>query len=360
LIAKEQFIADIGVGIKTQQLGIFDFRAFLNIAMLLIESERARMLRQTTQEKWSLGGMVKKFYAHSLEGQLPDKWQPLEDHLKNVAEMARDFAKPFGGEHWAYLAGLWHDLGKYADAFQAKLYVENGFESHIETRPGKVVHSEAGGHLATVKGWKGADRILSWLIMGHHAGLTDYFTDEIGAKALEPKMRNSIHSEQILKNVPEMIANQTMPNQVIPPGADPAFFIRMLFSCVVDADFLDTETFMNKAKAGLRNREYPPMQFLLESFDEFMMRLCSKAKPSPVNETRAEILKQCRQAAESKPDVFSLTVPTGGGKTLSSLAFALRHAVKYKKTASFMLSPTPALSSKPQMFFGRFPVLKMW
>ena len=299
--------------------------------------------------------MDKEYYAHSLEGKPPDKWQPLEDHLKNVAEMARDFAKPFDGEQWAYLAGLWHDLGKYADAFQTKLYVENGFESHIETRPGKVVHSEAGGHLATVKGWNGADRILSWLIMGHHTGLTDYFTDKIGAKALEPKMRNSIHSEQIFKNVPEMIANQAMPNQAIPPGADPAFFIRMLFSCVVDADFLDTETFMNKAKAGLRNQEYPPMQFLLESFDEFMMRLCSKAKPSPVNTIRAEILKQCRQAAESKPDVFSLTVPTGGGKTLSSLAFALRHAVKHEKNRIIYVIPYTSIIEQTANVFRQIP-----
>jgi len=299
--------------------------------------------------------MTKKYYAHSLEGRPPEEWQPLDEHLNNVAEMARDFAKPFGGEHWAYLAGLWHDLGKYADEFQAKLYIENGFESHIENRPGKVVHSEAGGHLATVKGWKGADRILSWLIMGHHAGLTDYSTDEIGAKALEPKMRNVRRSEQIFKNVPEIIANQEMPNQAIPPGADPAFFIRMLFSCVVDADFLDTETFMNKAKAGLRNREYPPMQFLLESFNEFMMRLCSKAKPSPVNKTRGEILKQCRQAAESKPDVFSLTVPTGGGKTLSSLAFALRHAVKYEKNRIIYVIPYTSIIEQTADVFRQIP-----
>ena len=69
--------------------------------------------------------------------------QPLEKHLKNVAKLAADFARPFGGEKWAYLAGLWHDLGKYSDAFQAKLYDANDIERHIETRPGMVVHSEA-------------------------------------------------------------------------------------------------------------------------------------------------------------------------------------------------------------------------
>jgi CRISPR-associated endonuclease/helicase Cas3 len=114
----------------------------------------------------------------------------------------------FGAGDWGYLAGLWHDVGKYSDAFQAKLMVENGFEAHLETKPGRVIHSQAGGHLAQLKRWKGIDRILSWLIMGHHTGLADFFTDRTGAKALEPKMRNPKDSAEILKNVPEKIKNQ--------------------------------------------------------------------------------------------------------------------------------------------------------
>jgi len=65
--------------------------------------------------------MALKYYAHSLEGKPPDEWQPLEEHLKNVAEMAAEFAYPFGGDQLAYLAGLWHGIGKYAKDFQAKL-----------------------------------------------------------------------------------------------------------------------------------------------------------------------------------------------------------------------------------------------
>ncbi len=74
------------------------------------------------------------FYAHSLPNEPPDKWQPLEEHLKNVAELAADFARPFGGEKWAYLAGLWHDLGKYSNAFQAKLYEANEMKCRIWTK----------------------------------------------------------------------------------------------------------------------------------------------------------------------------------------------------------------------------------
>jgi CRISPR-associated endonuclease/helicase Cas3 len=99
-------------------------------------------------------------YAHTKAGCLPDQWQPLEEHLRNVADLASEFAKPFGGEEWARLAGLWHDLGKYSDAFQKKLFDANGIETHLETLPGKVIHSEAGGHNAQLMGWCGIDRVL--------------------------------------------------------------------------------------------------------------------------------------------------------------------------------------------------------
>ncbi len=270
------------------------------------------------------------YFAHSLKNQPPGKWQPLEEHLKNVAEMAAEFARPFGGDEWARLAGLWHDLGKYSHDFQAKIYAENGFESHLETRPGKVIHSEAGGHLASLKGWKGFDRVFSWLIMGHHAGLTDFESDEIGARALKPKMYDPSKSETILKNVPSAIADQQKPHQKFPAGADPAFFIRMLFSCVVDADFLDTEAFMNRGISELRNQDYPEFIDLLKYFDVYMDQLCARAELSEINQIRADVLSQCRTAAELEPAVYSLCVPTGGGKTLASLAFALRHAVKHK------------------------------
>lgn len=81
------------------------------------------------------------YYAHSLQDQPPEKWQPLEEHLQSVADLAAKFAKPFGGEEWARVAGLWHDLGKYSAAFQKMLYDANGVESLLETKPGKVIHS---------------------------------------------------------------------------------------------------------------------------------------------------------------------------------------------------------------------------
>lgn len=281
------------------------------------------------------------YYAHSLKGQPPEKWQPLEDHLRNVAKLAAEFATPFGGEEWAYLAGLWHDVGKYSDAFRDMLYDVNGIESHLETKPGKVVHSAAGGHLAQSRGWKGIDRVLCWLIMGHHAGLADYASADSGAKALEPKMRSPEESASVLETVPDKIKDQPQPSPPEPllKHADRSFFIRMLFSCVVDADFLDTEAFMDRSRSRSRQFEYPDLRELLSSFDTHMESMCADAESTEVNRIRAEVLAQCRVAAESEPTVFSLTVPTGGGKTLASMAFALRHAVKHGKRRIIYVIP---------------------
>ncbi|VGO22961.1 CRISPR-associated endonuclease Cas3'' [Pontiella sulfatireligans] len=295
------------------------------------------------------------YYAHSKEGAPPADWQPLEEHLESVAKLAAEFAEPFGGEEWARLAGLWHDLGKYSNEFQKMLYEANGIECHLETKPGKPIHSQAGGHLAQQKMTRGMDRVFCWLIMGHHAGLADYGSDQTGARALEPKMRTPDESDVIIKKVPEGIKNQSEPEPPKPlqNGADVSFFIRMLFSCVVDADFLDTEAFMDKGREKLRNEEYPKLDELLAAFDKHMDGMCKDAKPTKVNQIRAEVLDQCRVAAEKEPDVFSLTVPTGGGKTLSSLAFALRHAVNHgKRRIIYVIPYTSIIEQTAGVFRG--------
>lgn len=291
-----------------------------------------------------------KYYAHSKEGATPEGWQLLEDHLENAANLAAEFAEPFGGEEWAYLAGLWHDLGKYSEEFQRKLHGEKL----------RVVHSEAGGHLAQQKMSHGLERIFCWLIMGHHAGLTDYGSSKSGAKALEPKMRNPERSNTILENVPEKLKNQSVPGfpQPLQDGADISFFLRMIFSCVVDADFLDTEAFMDEGRKKIRDENYPTLEELLIAFDAHMHEMCKKANSSDVNRIRAAVLAQCRAMAERDPAVFSLTVPTGGGKTLSSLAFALRHAVKYGKRRIIYVIPYTSIIEQTASVFREIPLFE--
>ena len=271
--------------------------------------------------------------------------------------MAAEFARPFGGGEWAYLAGLWHDLGKYSEEFQKKLFDANGIECHLETKPGKVIHSQAGGHLAQQTMTCEMARVFCWLIMGHHAGLADYASDKTGASALEPKLRHPEVSKDILALIPEYIKDQAEPE--IPkllrkdPPADVALFIRMLFSCVVDADFLDTEAFVDKQRKRLREEDRPEIEALLDAFDKHMDNLCGNAERTPVNEVRGEVLRQCRMAANHEPGVFSLTVPTGGGKTLSSLAFALRHAEKWgKRRIVYVIPYTSIIEQTAEVFRG--------
>ena len=172
-------------------------------------------------------------------------------------------------------------------------------------------------------------------------------------------MRETLRSAAVLDNVPDSILSQKAPSQKFPGGADPAFFIRMLFSCVVDADFLDTEAFMNSGKASLRNQSSPELSELLKHFDAFMDQLCTEAEPSPVNKIRAEVLAQCRDAADKEPTVYSLSVPTGGGKTLASMAFALRHAVKHKikngKSRIIYVIPYTSIIEQTAEIFRKIP-----
>ena len=298
-----------------------------------------------------------KYYAHSLEGRPPSEWQDLEEHLLSVADSAAKFAALFGGEEWARLAGLWHDIGKYSNEFQHMLYEANGIESHLETKPGRPIHSQAGGHLAQQKLANGLDRVFCWLIMGHHAGLADYSTEVTGAKALSPKMVSPDASAEILKKVPDEIKNQPTPPapNLLRKGADVSFFIRMLFSCVVDADFLDTEAFMDKDRGQLRNETTPRLTELLSFFDSYMDDVFSQTAPTKVNEIRASVLEQCRQAADQIPSTFSLTVPTGGGKTLASMAFALRHAVKYQRQRIIYVIPYTSIIEQTADVFRNIP-----
>lgn len=299
------------------------------------------------------------FYAHSLPNRPPEEWQPLDQHLKNVADLAAHFAQPFGGQDWARLAGLWHDLGKYSYEFQKKLFDANGIECHLETKPGKVIHSQAGGHWAQHVMHGKMERIFCWLIMGHHAGLADFSSAETGAKALEPKMRNPSESTDILENVPNEVKDHTEPPPpkmlLQNPRADISFLIRMLFSCVVDADFLDTEAFMDGGRKKIREAEYPSLTDLLAAFDRYMDRLCRDADETEVNRIRAQVLARCRELADCSPSAFSLTVPTGGGKTLSSLAFALRHAVKHGKRRVIYVIPYTSIIEQTAAVFRNIP-----
>lgn len=253
-------------------------------------------------------------------------------HLKCVGELASVFAARFGPD-WALLAGRWHDLGKFRPRFQRYIRVASGFEAdaHIKGEVGKAPHSTAGALLA-VDRFGPAGRVLAYLIAGHHAGLADWFGG-LDARLADPASRAELE-ESLGEEPPAEILDvgdfrEDLRN--IPGGKDGfALWVRMLFSTLVDADFLDTERYMDPERFASRNT-WPDLEKLAPLFDTYMGKLASNAAATAVNAVRNDVLRQCRLAASLAPGLFSLTVPTGGGKTLSGMAFALEHARAHGK-----------------------------
>lgn len=288
----------------------------------------------------------RKFYAHSLKGEPPEKWQPLKDHLLNTAYFATEFAKSFGGEAWAKPAGLWHDAGKYSQAFQDMLEAASSDQSDTKRIMGRVDHSTAGAQYA-VQQVPVMGHLLAYAIAGHHGGLPDAIAE--GA-CLEKRLIKNVEAwkEHGLVELPAVEIPKSLP--LSQDSVAVAFFTRMVFSCLVDADFLDTEAFMEPARKNQRTA-FPNIGTLHDRF----FQAAEKFDPQlPINKIRAQIRLQCESKAELPPGFFSLTVPTGGGKTLSSLAFALRHAREHKLDRIVYVVPfTSIIEQNAQVFRDR-------
>ncbi|MCB1790197.1 MAG: CRISPR-associated endonuclease Cas3'', partial [Gammaproteobacteria bacterium] len=264
--------------------------------------------------------------------------------MLDVARKSREFTAAFGSGGWGHAAGLWHDLGKYRQGFQRYIRETNDPDAHVESPIASVAKTHSGaGALHAIEYFENAagaqgqiiGRVIAYLIAGHHAGLYD--GQDLAARLASDATRIERDEAIAAKPAASILAPEALPDvAAIPaetPGSVPgrfALWLRMLFSSLVDADFLDTEAFMDQGKESARTGFATPVQ-LLDRFDTFMTRFGAGVAPSPVNRLRADILQQCRDKSAYSPGVFTLTVPTGGGKTLASLGFALTHAVAHDK-----------------------------
>jgi len=287
------------------------------------------------------------FYAHSLEGRSKSDWQPLAEHLKGVSALARERGCKLGLEDLAELAGRLHDLGKYTPGFQARLEGSDAVD-HATAGAQWVCSTDSPYDRVT------AD-ILAYVIAGHHSGLAD--REGLEGSSLQARLTKAIPTPDLCWR--DEIT--PLPVPTLPPGFKPhksrtgfqlAMLTRFLFSCVVDADYRDTEAFYAAAEGRTIQRgvDLTPDD-LLRKLMAYLNSLGAGEPDTPINRLRRQVLDHAREQAALPPGLFSLTVPTGGGKTLTSLAFALEHARAHDlKRVIYAIPFTSIIDQTAQVF----------
>ena len=294
---------------------------------------------------------ISEYLAHISKDR--QRTQSVEAHLDGVAIRIDQFfiddrEKPIPElERLAKLAraaAMLHDVGKYSEKFQE--YIKSEDEAFKKRMRGKIDHSTKGAQIADGYFPMGGKelplgRILEYAVAGHHAGLANGSPKDASDRASLQKRLEDEHKkvppigdhageygkkpDLSMQDIQFLLDGTTDPKDI---AFRMSFLIRMVFSALVDADWLDTEDFMNPERSAKRGN-YPTLKELAEKLDAHLTKLSAKAPDKDINKRRAEVLQACRNAARQKPGLFKLTVPTGGGKTLSSLAFALKHAIKH-------------------------------
>lgn len=266
----------------------------------------------------------------------------ISEHLRGVADRAAEYALAFGASEEAGIAGLLHDLGKYGDLFQRRL--------RNEVRG--VDHWSAGAWQALMK-YQTNGIAAALAIQGHHLGLQRADPDSIRnmKNGSEPFRLSDVDSEKLMKLFEEdgLALPQDLPpsiynyNKISSQPASEMLKVRMLFSALADADFIETEAHFN-SEDGINKccrqegQALDPLK-ALDVLDRYVDRLNEKAPLNKITEMRSKLRQACLTAAGQSPGLFTLTAPTGSGKTLAMLAFALRHAQLFDKRQIVVVLP---------------------
>ena len=281
------------------------------------------------------------YYAHSAQDKLGnllpyEHWQTLQSHASNVGNLAAAFAQNFGADEIARYTGQLHDLGKYSLPFQKRLKGEAK----------SVDHATAGAKIAVERWGNVIGKLMAFCIAGHHAGLANGNGEGDNRSTLKQRLAlqfgadipalDNLWQQEI--KLPQNLSAPPLKADTHHPFFSYAFFTRMLYSCLVDADYLDTEAFyLNLENKASERGGYPDLNTLQHNFNQFINDFRRRIAQAPeqteaekrnaaLNRLRSEILEHAVEQAAQPQGLFTLTVPTGGGKTFTSMAFALEHA----------------------------------
>ncbi len=300
------------------------------------------------------------YVAHTPPEGDPRKWQSMNDHTARVADLAAGWADSFGAADLARWAAWLHDVGKYGEDFQAYLrQCDAARHGQGKTpKPGSAEHKIAGTRLALERLPPNVREVTAACVLGHHGGLNAFAQmREMIAKDPEQVRRQDQAIARALADFPALVG---VPPAVLPPAAgatawEREMLIRFVFSCLVDADGLDTERHFSPDTYAQRGRE--TLTALgpgwLETLRAAQAALQAGAEPTRVNEVRREVYEACLEASMLPPGLFSLTVPTGGGKTRSSLAFALAHALEHGRSRIIYAIPYTSIIDQIAAEFRR-------
>ncbi|MEG1617134.1 MAG: CRISPR-associated helicase Cas3' [Bacteroidales bacterium] len=296
---------------------------------------------------------MKEFIAHIRHIEQDFELQTICEHSLGTAKIAKEFARGFGSAEWGEWLGRAHDMGKFSSYFQQYIRVNSGMVE-AEKMMSKEDHSSAGAIYA-LKSFPHIYPPLSYCIAGHHSGLLDWTSSG------EANMAHRLSKRDLLGKIEQqnidtlgLIQDESLFSApaLKNPKKEFHLWIRMLFSCLVDADYLDTENFMNPTLSEARGN-YDTLADLKQRFDQYMFDLGSNAPLTTINQIRSVVLQQCLSNGTKIPGFYNLSLPTGGGKTLSSMAWALVHAIKYKKSRIIVAIPYTSIIAQTAEIFRK-------